>query len=226
MKRLSLLFIAAFMIVGVANAQFIRFGVKGGLNSSTMKIDKTTLDDVSTVDGAKTFLLEQGDSEFGLHFGLFSRIQLMGVFIQPEVLFTQAKGNFVITDQENAQSAYNAIVEQKFNRLDIPVMAGYKFGPAKVFLGPVATFTLSEKDGLQEKMSDFVAENSTVDNSIKNAVFGYQVGVGLDIFKFATFDIKYEGNLSKLGDELTIGTRDFSLDQRNPQWIFSLGIFF
>jgi len=227
MKRLTLLFIAAFMIVGVANAQFFRFGVKGGLNSSTMKIDQTTLSNVTTEDdGVKNFVLEQGDSEMGLHVGVFGRIQLMGVFIQPELLFTQAKGNIIINDITSPANAYQTAVEQKFNRLDIPVMVGYKFGPAKMFLGPVATFTLSEKDGLQEKMIDFVGENSTVDNSIKNAVFGYQVGVGLDIFKFATFDIKYEGNLSKLGDELTIGNQGFSLDQRNPQWIFSLGIFF
>jgi hypothetical protein len=226
MKRLSLLFVATLLMVSVANAQFLRFGVKGGLNSSTMTIDKTTLENVSTLDGAKNFVLEQGDSEFGLHFGVFGRIQVAGVFIQPEVLFTQTKGNFVISDQADAQSAYNAIVEQKFNRLDIPVMAGYKFGPAKVFLGPVATFTLSEKDGLKDKMTDFVGENSTVENSLNNAVFGYQVGIGLDILKFATLDVKYEGNLSKLGDQLSVGGQNFNLDQRNPQWIFSLGIFF
>lgn len=226
MKRLSLLFVAAFMIVGVANAQFIRFGLKGGLNSSTMKIDKTTLEGITTVDGAKNFVLEQGESEFGLHFGAFGRITVAGVFIQPELLFTQTKGNIVISEISSVDNAYEKAVEQKFNRFDVPVMVGYKLGPAKLFAGPVATFTLSEKDGLRDQMAELVGDNETVENTLKNAVFGYQVGIGLDILKFATFDVKYEGNLSKLGENLTVAGQNFNLDQRNPQWIFSLGIFF
>ena len=103
-------------------------------------------------------------------------------------------------------------------------MIGWKFGPARVGLGPVASVMLSEKDGLKDKITDIT--DDTVDNNLKKAVFGYQVGVGLDIFKFATVDLKYEGNLSKLGESLAIAGQDFTFDQRNPQIILSLGIFF
>ncbi|GAH15956.1 unnamed protein product, partial [marine sediment metagenome] len=48
----------------------------------------------------------------------------------------------------------------------------------------------------------------------KSATFGYQAGVGIDILKKVTFDFRYEGNLNKLGDGMTIGGEDFNFDSR------------
>jgi hypothetical protein len=204
-----------------ANAQFLRFGVKGGVSSSTVKIDKTTF---STIDDAETFVVEQGNSKMGLHFGLFGRVQVLGFYVQPELLFTQSKGEVVLTDITNSESPLKSIRDQKFNKIDIPVMVGWKIGPARLGLGPVASIMLSEQDGLKDELAD--ATNESVESNFKNATFGYQVGAGLDIFKFATLDVKYEGNLSKLGEGVNIAGKPYTFDQRNPQWIFSLGIFF
>ncbi|MBN1988671.1 MAG: PorT family protein [Bacteroidales bacterium] len=220
MKK-TLIILAALMTLSVvSNAQFIRFGVKGGVSSSNVKFDKTTLEGVSTADGAKNFLVEQGDSKLGLHFGVFGRIQVMGLFIQPEVLFTQTKGEVKLSEGTNAEY----YLKQKFNKFDIPVMVGWKFGPARVGLGPVASFVVGESDGLKDKIEKLSTE--AVKNDFKGATFGYQIGVGLDILKFATIDLKYEGNLSKLGNGLNIGGNNFKFDQRNPQFIASIGIFF
>ncbi|HCY00571.1 MAG TPA: hypothetical protein DG754_10570 [Bacteroidales bacterium] len=221
MKRLAFL-ISTLMVVSLAaNAQFLRFGVKGGVSSSTVKIDKTTF---STADNAQSFIVEQGDSKMGLHFGVFGRIQVLGFYVQPELLFTQSKGEVILTNITNSNSPTTDIREQKFNKFDIPVMVGWKFGPARIGLGPVASFMLSEDDGLKDKLADVT--NETVKSNFKNATFGYQIGVGLDILKFATLDVRYEGNLSKLGDGVNIADKPYQFDQRNPQWIFSLGIFF
>ncbi len=220
MKK-TLIILAALMTLSVAsNAQFIRFGVKGGVSSSNVKFDKQTLEGITTEDGPKDFLVEQGDSKLGLHFGVFGRIQIMGLFIQPEVLFTQTKGEVKLSEGTTA----DYYLKQKFNKFDIPVMVGWKFGPARIGLGPVASFVVGENDGLKDKLNDLAQE--TVKNDFKGATFGYQIGVGLDILKFATIDLKYEGNLSKLGNGLNIGGNDFKFDQRNPQFIASIGIFF
>lgn len=215
MKK-TLIILAALMTLSVAsNAQFIRFGVKGGVSSSKVKFDKEYL----SVNSVDDFLVEQGDSKLGLHFGVFGRIQVMGLFIQPEVLFTQTKGEVKLSEGTTAEY----YLKQKFNKFDIPVMVGWKFGPARIGLGPVASFVVGESDGLKDKIKEF---NDTVKNDFKGATFGYQIGVGLDILKFATIDLKYEGNLSKLGNGLNIGGKDFKFDQRNPQFIASIGIFF
>lgn len=226
MKRLALLLSLLLTLSFISQAQLFRFGIKGGVNSSSVKIDKTMLDDIQTADGLRDITIEQGDSKLGLHFGVFGRIQLAGLYIQPELLFTQTKGEFIITEQNpsNPQSIVTNLAEQKFNKFDIPVMVGWKFGPARIGLGPVATVVLSESDGLMDKLNDIADE--TAEGALNKAVFGYQVGVGLDILKFATIDLKYEGNLSKLGDSFSLGSEQINFDQRNPQFILSLGIFF
>ena len=228
MKRLSLFFISTLLMVGAANAQFLKYGIKGGVNSSNISIDKTTITNVPTIAGARNFVIEQGNSQLGFHFGAFGRIQVLGLFIQPELLFTQSRGEFIFSEQDmsSTAAATTTITSQKFNKFDVPIIVGWKLGPARIGLGPVASFTLGEKDGLQDKMKTLVGETSTVDNAINKAVFGYQVGLGLDILKIATFDVRYEGNLSKLGESINIGTQEVNFDQRNPQWVFSLGIFF
>ncbi len=215
-KNIVAIVLALFTIVGTANAQFLRFGVKGGLTSSNVKFDKTTF-----TAGANDFIAKQGDSKFGMQFGLFGRIQLLGLFIQPELLFAHSQSEVQLTDV-TANKVYNET--QKFNKVDIPVLVGWKLGPARIGLGPVATIMLNEKDGLKDKLSTLA--NQTTKSNFKNATFGYQVGVGLDILKKIAIDVKYEGNLSKLGSGITLNNSSYKFDQRNSQWIFSLGIFF
>lgn len=215
MKRVIILITIIGASLG-ANAQFLRFGVKGGVSSTNVKFDKTTL-----TDGVKQYVIEQGDAKLGLHLGLFARIQVMGLYIQPELLFSRSQGEVTLNDI-TASQVYTET--QKFNKVDIPVIVGWKFGPARVGLGPVATVLVSENDGLKDKLSDLTSQ--TVKNNFKTATFGYQVGVGLDILKKITLDLKYEGNLSKLGSGITLGSTNYSFDQRNPQLIFSLGVFF
>ncbi len=226
MKRIILLASVLVIFQFTSEAQLLRFGVKGGVSSSKFSVDNTTLEDIQTTQGVRDILIEQGESKLGLHFGVFGRVQITGLFIQPELLFTQTRGEFVINeiDPSNNEETIESFTEQKFNKLDIPVMVGWKFGPARVGLGPVASIMLSEKDGLMDKINDMSDE--TVETGLNKAVFGYQVGVGLDILKFATIDFKYEGNLSKLGESINIGDQSFAFDQRNPQLIVSLGIFF
>lgn len=221
MRKISaLLLIALFVTIGTANAQFLKFGVKAGLTSSNVKFDKTTLDQVSTSSGAKDFLIKQGDAKMGYQFGLFARVKVLSLFVQPELLFSHSSSEVILADV-TASKIYAET--QKFNKIDIPVIVGWKIGPARLGLGPVASFNLSQTDGLKDKLNELVDE--TTKNDFSKATFGYQVGVGLDILKLS-LDVRYEGNLSKLGSGIKLGDKDYSFDQRNPQWIFSLGIAF
>ncbi|BDX39203.1 hypothetical protein CYCD_25580 [Tenuifilaceae bacterium CYCD] len=219
MKKIMILLLA-LVAFNAANAQFLRFGIKGGVSSTNVKFDRTTLDQISTNDGVKDFVVEQGDSKMGIHLGFFGRIQVLGLFIQPELLFTHSQGEVVLNDV-TASKVYNET--QKFNKIDIPVLVGWKFGPARLGFGPVASIMMSEKDGLKDRMNDFT---DNAESNFKKATFGYQVGLGLDILKKITLDVRYEGNFSKLGSGITLGGEDFKFDQRNPQFLFSAGIFF
>jgi len=218
MKKLIIILLAV-MAFNIANAQFLRFGFKAGVSSTNVKFDD--IKNIESSDGLKEYAIKQGDSKMGFHAGLYGRIQLLGLFVQPELLFTHSQGEVVLADVTASQMYTET---QKFNKIDIPVIVGWKFGPARLGIGPVASFMLSESDGLKDKLSSISSE--ATENNFRKATFGYQIGVGLDILKKITLDVRYEGNLSKLGNGITLGGKDYKFDQRNPQFIFSAGIFF
>jgi len=218
MKKLIIILLAV-MAFNLANAQFLRFGFKAGVSSTNVKFDD--IKNIESSDGLKEYAIKQGDSKMGFHAGLYGRIQLLGLFVQPELLFTHSQGEVVLADVTASQMYTET---QKFNKIDIPVIVGWKFGPARIGVGPVASFMLSESDGLKDKLSSISTE--ATENNFRKATFGYQIGVGLDILKKITLDVRYEGNLSKLGNGITLGGKDYKFDQRNPQFIFSAGIFF
>jgi hypothetical protein len=210
MKKVFLILIGISLFVA-ANAQ-IKFGVKGGVNSSTIKMDNI----ITVTQGIEEYSLEGlKTASVGFHAGLMTRVTFFGVFIQPELYFSSTGGEVEVTDLITQDIS---IKKMEFKKLDIPVLAGFKFGPARINAGPVASIIIDSKADL--------IETAGYEEKLKGASFGYQAGVGLDILNTISLDVRYEGNLSKLGDGVNIGGEDFEFDSRNPQFIFSLGIFF
>ena len=209
MKKAFLLLVV-ISLFAAANAQ-IKFGVKGGVNSSTIKMD----DIITVTQGVEEYSLEGiKTASIGFHAGLMTRVTFFGVFIQPELYFSSTGGEVEVTDLITQDVS---IRKMEFKKLDIPVLAGFKFGPARVNAGPVASIIINSKADL--------IETAGYEEKLKGASFGYQAGVGIDILSIS-LDVRYEGNLSKLGDGVNIGGNDYEFDSRNPQFIFSLGIFF
>jgi hypothetical protein len=210
MKRIiGLLLIITALHTGL-QAQFLKFGICGGLSSSTVKFNDVT----NVVSGSQQYTIVAGNAMVGFHFGLFGRIKIANLFVQPELLFTSSGGE-VKLQQANKP---DVIKNQTFNKIDIPVLAGLKFGPARIEAGPVASFLLSKKSTL--------FDTGPYTDDFKKATIGYQAGVGLDILKTVTVDLKYEGSLSKLGNGITVGGTSYPFNSRNSQLILSLGLFF
>lgn len=202
MKR-PVIFTLLFFISMYATAQF---GIKGGMNFSNLKYDDFVTDeyDISMVDNKKA----------GFHFGVFARASMFGLFLQPELYFSTSSNELNV---EEIRTGETKIVEQKFNKLDIPVMVGGKFGPLRAGLGPVATLVINNKSELKDY--------TQYEEKFRNATFGYQLGVGLDISKIS-FDFRYEGNLSKFGDGITVAGEQRNFDGRERQFLLSLGLAF
>ena len=207
MKKLSLFFIAFFVITAAySQDQFLRLGPKVGISST----------DISIGDGLQDeeYLLESGDAKVGFHVGAFARLSIAGFFVQPEALFTSAGGKIRIDDVNGGE----LIRDYRLNKIDVPVMIGKKFANLiRLQVGP--TFSLLLNDNADEDISGAVDE---VNENWKNALIGYQLGIGLDIGNLI-LDLKYEGNLSKFGDQISIGGEAFETDMRNNQFILSLG---
>jgi hypothetical protein len=188
----------------------VKFGIRGGINSSKM----TSSTEVNTGDYKITC---PNYSVIGYHVGLISQINLFGFFIQPELLYSSIHNDLEVYSLNSANPDEATQVDQKLNRIDIPVMVGFKLKILKLEVGPVASFVLSNNSDL-ESITNY-------DMQWNKATIGYQAGIGLDVGKIA-LDVKYEGNLSKLGTGIDIGNTTTSFDTRLNQIIVSLGFFF
>jgi hypothetical protein len=210
MKRIIGLLLIITALNSGLQAQFLKFGICAGLSSSSVKFNDVT----NIVSGSTSYNIVASKALVGYHFGLFSRIKIVNLFIQPELLFTSSGGQVKI--QEAGKP--DVLKDQKFNKIDIPVLVGLKFGPARIEAGPLASFMLSQKSNFLD------ATAYTAD--FKKAAIGYQAGVGLDFFKTVTLDFKYEGSLSRLGSGITVGGTSYPFSSRNSQLILSIGLFF
>lgn len=217
MKRIffitTLLVLSAFF----AQAQFLTFGVKAGLNSTSLKFDEFNVN----VKEFSDIKIKPHETKFGYHFGVLARVKVLAVFIQPELLFSSVSSTINIKSSLNDN--VNEIAKVKFNRIDIPILVGMKFGPARVGLGPVATFNVSSGTDAKNKFADIIKDYTKVSNT---ATFGGQVGVGLDILKKITLDVRYEFGLSKLTKGVKIGNTEYKTDQRQNQFLVSVGYLF
>jgi hypothetical protein len=208
--KTRLLFIILFSSISIcAFPQFIKFGVRAALTSSSLKAS-----DVTSSNGIKVEALK--NAKYGFQGGVTARITLAGIFIQPEMLLSSTGGEVRLTDALNNVQT----IKQTFTKLDVPVIVGTKLGPIRVGVGPVASVVLNKP----AESLDFSSQS--IQTKFHKATFGYQLNVGLDLGKKIALDIKYEGNLSKLGNGMTISGNSYKFDSRNNQFIFGLAYFF
>jgi len=206
MKRMIL--ISSLAIIFVNLSAQIDFGIKGGLNISNVKASEVLTDDYRINPAAS--------GNLGYHVGGFLRASLVGIFIQPELYFSSISSEYKVEDISGAGTAQQ-LVKQKIGRMDIPVLVGAKLGTFRLGLGPVGSIIISD----QSDLTDITGYETT----LKSATFGYQLGAGADIWKIS-IDLRYEGNLTKLGDHIDIGGQTVNFDSRVRQIIISLGISF
>lgn len=169
--------------------------------------------------------------EVGFHAGLFTRFKIAGIFLQPEVYYSMANASIDISSIDSFSDAVDAandleseVAKAKYHNIDIPILVGVKLGPLRLNAGPVASFKLSKSiseasSEVEDMLEDFTSVTSA-------ATFGGQAGIGLDILKRVSIDVRYEFPLSKLGDSVEIGGETFNTDQRQSQFLVSLGIIF
>ncbi|WP_226390102.1 porin family protein [Penaeicola halotolerans] len=191
MKKI-ILAIAALFTVGMVQAQDFSIGPKIGVSTTNIKVDSDQF--------------ESGDSKMGYHVGAFARVGIGSFFLQPEVLYVNSGGEIRERQGLNSRS-----YDVRFNKIDVPVMAGFRFAEVfRIQAGPVASILLN---------SDVSDEFQQLFNPDYNrTTLGYQAGIGLDLANLVV-DLKYEGNLSKAGEELG----GFATDQRVNQLILSVG---
>jgi len=212
MKKLILIVLAVFIVLPAFSQ--IKFGLKAGLSTTNVKmkdlITLTSGDTEYTVDALKA-------ANYGFHGGAFVRFSLLGFYIEPELLFASRTDEYKVTDVNVPAS--EIIKKLQFNQLDIPIMLGVKLGPVRLNAGPSARLLINSPKDLIDS-PDFKAMYT-------NFTFGYQAGLGIDIIKRITVDLRYEGSLQKYQTQIqNLAGEKFKLDDRPNAFLLSVGIMF
>lgn len=178
-----------FFVIGIlffaqaAQAQF-SFGLKGGLNTQTVKPDDII---IGSGDTAINFGVDK--IKFGTQFGVYARIGNK-LFFQPELVFNSNKVDYVIGES----SVGEVVKNEKYQYLDLPLLVGFTAGPLRFHGGPVGHYFLNSTT----ELTDFDGYEAR----FKQMTWGWQAGLTIGKGRLSA-DIRYEGNFSKQGNHIT-----------------------
>jgi hypothetical protein len=201
MRNLVLTVLTLTLTTSLLVAQSIDFGAKAGLNYNF----GGDLSQATTEVGDNfNNLISGADSKAGYHFGLWAKIDVLGLYIRPELVYTQLNNTYSNTVQ-------GVNTDFKTKKIDIPILIGGKvIGPLHVFAGPsfqyITNSDFSQNDFTNIKKKDFTA--------------GMQIGAGLDFGKLG-IDVRWEKGFSNDVDGEFANT-NINVDNRPNQIIFGL----
>lgn len=211
MKKLSVIILVVFLALPAFSQ--LKFGIKAGVSTNSL-----TMDDIKQItSGTTTYSVQRlEEAKYGFHGGVFMRVKLLALYVQPELLFASKSSAYTV---KNVTAGTTKEVVQSMNKLDIPVMVGLKFGPVRLNAGPAGSLLI----GTPKELIDDASFKSTY----AKMSIGYQAGVGLDILKKLTIDLRYEGSLKKYQTQIeNLTGTTVNLDDRPNAFLFSLGLMF
>ncbi len=193
-----------------AQAQF-KWGAKVGIGTGSLKPETLA---TAAGDSVKLGIKE---AKYGYYFGLFAQIKTGPVFLQPELLFNSNRVDYAFNNIKKPSA--DSIKTEKYNKLDIPLLVGFKVGPLRAKVGPVAHIHINSSSDLKDVKG--------YDEKWKTALWGYQAGLGLNFSEKFHLDIRYEGNFDKWGSHINIGSKTYTFQQGAPsRWLVNAGYAF
>ena len=152
-----------------------------------------------------------------LTFGLFGRVEIGSLYIQPELLYFKTQNIFALDVANTSQSWLpEETVTFTLNEanLQVPVLIGFKFldlgvATLRAQAGPTANFTLASTTLFNKEFKLINNDDPndpqemTLDDDVnildtKTIAWGLQAGLGADILGKITLDINYNFGLSKV----------------------------
>ena len=151
------------------------------------------------------------DAGYGFQFGIYGRIGLLGLYVQPEILLNSNIVRYKLEDLDNLDTLAQ-IRSTKYQDLDIPVLIMISPGFFKIYAGPVGHYHY-------KKISEFTNRDK-IKEALNNLTYGYQFGVGIT-FNSLTLDVRYESNFSNTFKTFIIDDKEFKIDESPARVIFS-----
>lgn len=187
----KIIFSIAFFAIGLTGySQSLDYGVKGGMNFSTLR-------------GSD---IEDAEGKIGFHIGAFGKYQISEKFyLQAEVLYSQsgAKGS----EKENGVNYENSF---NFSYINVPIMAKYYFTEGfSAEAGPYFGFLVSSKMKEEANVDGVKVKAETdIKKYTEGLDFGLGFGIAYDLKNGLNFGVRYNLGLSdvlKLGESTGSG---------------------
>lgn len=216
--------------VMLSHGQFVKFGLRAGFSTTQIKMsDFVNVKQQINGQEVPCQLNFSPNVSLGLQGGIFTQVSVGMLYVQPELLFATSNSEVTVESSNVGTTVKKVVAQQSSFRIDIPAVAGVKFGPARIGLGPVASIYLKNKDELGDKIAEVMqkqSQNTTAKIALNTAVWGAQINAGLDIFGKVAIDLKYEIGLSRIGNGININGLDYNFHKRANQFIFLVGYMF
>jgi hypothetical protein len=187
----------------------IEFGLKAGLSSYDLAGKG-----FSTTVGDKEIIWDLENARYGHHFGLYGRFRILAVYLEPALMFHSNSMTYSIQEYSNQQLIGKTVRQATYRQLDIPVLAGLKFGFFRMQAGPVGHFFINN-------LSD-LTQTSTYAEKLDNSTLSWLAGVGLDIWRLRV-DLNYEGGLHRFGENVTFAGQTVSFSEKPSRLLLTLG---
>ena len=200
----NFLLIAALLFsFSAAQAQF-SIGLKAGVTSPQEQYQGVTVG-----GGENSYNLAVNDIKFGTLAGAYMRFGRR-IYLQHEFIFQSNRTDYQIS----APGTGEAIIKRSnYNNLQMPLLIGLKMGPFRLHGGPVANYLMSGNSGL----SDINGFNETW----KKLTWGWTGGMTIGNGRVSA-DLRYEGNFSKYGDQISFMGEDYNFSSRPMSFVFAL----
>jgi len=216
MKTLKATTLLVFLLAAsnvFGQLKVIRFGMKGGVNLPQQTL---SLNDINSIVNDQTYDISNIQTEFsdGFNIGMITRVSLplIPVYVHGEALYTQFDETIAITDGGN-----DFTINSTVQRLDFPISAGAKVGPAFAGLGATPSIPFANRSDLWTPDVD------------ANFTWGWHIHAGIKLWRILG-EVKYESGFGMLAGNVNYNYNDtdyqFELDQRRAQLVVSLAYFF
>ena len=205
MKNLYL-FLVFCCLTFSANAQFLNWGIKGGVNYNVNG-------DIYALDSSdEIFDTFSSSEEIGYHFGILAEIKLpLFLYIRPELIYTHTESSYDFGNDNG---------KLKMDKLELPVLVGFRvFKIGRFFFGPNFSYIIDTKLSAPESIKNVTYDDFTVSG---------QIGLGLNFGKVGA-DIRWEtgftdSQASFISENVAPDSSDFNFgyaDTSHSQFILS-----
>jgi len=201
-------FFIAFAVLsfsGVAQISPITFGPVVGFNQTSLSTD---------VNAYKQ------SAQAGLQGGLFARLTLKKLIIQPEAFIGLKRGEIDFSYEPTGSTTIqkvDATQELKLTTLDVPVMVGYQLldiplVKIRANAGPVASIVLNKDVTISKnELADTQIPTEDLIELKDQAAYSFQAGLGVDVWKL-TLDARYNFGISYIDESKSIRNNLFTIN--------------